>query len=186
MSDFDLQKNLRYLLSTKYDPNREQEAIEILQKCPNLAKEMWLGPDNNGNPFVYGSTALHYAANDGKITLMRQLIEFGADVNAHQAKWYATPMAWAANNAHIGAIRLLLAAGGNINGANIVHAAAFGGSSCGSDETKDYLGTLKFLYDNGADMNSRIFRDKLTPLSLAIESGNKKAQEFLRSIGAVE
>ena len=159
----------KFPLSAKYDPNCEQEAIEILQKCPNLATEMWLGPDNNGDPFVYGSTALHYTANDGKITSMRQLIEFGADVNAH-----------------IGAIRLLLASGGNINGASIVHAAACGGSSCGSDETKDYLGTLKFLHDNGADMNSQIFRDKLTPLSLAIERGNKKAQEFLQSIGAIE
>ena len=91
-------------------------------------------------------------------------------------------MTWAANNAHIGAIRLLLASGGNINGASIVHTAACGGSSCGSDETKDYLGTLKFLHDNRADMNSQIFRDKLTPLSLAIERGNKKAQELKKEV----
>ena len=174
------------LLDTKYDLDREDEAISILREHPELAKAEWHGPDEKGTPFVYGSTALHYAANDGKLRLMELLIELGADVNACNAKWYATPISWAANNAHLDAVKLLLAHGADINGANVVHAAAFGGSSCGNNNSEGYVAVLKFLHENDANINSRVFRDNLTPLSLALESGNVAAIEYLRSIGAEE
>ena len=74
------------LLATKYDAAREDEAIAILEGHPDLAKLEWLGPDEQGQPFVKGSTALHYAANDGKLRLMTRLIELGAGVNASNAQ----------------------------------------------------------------------------------------------------
>ena len=172
------------LLDTKYDPGREDEAIAILREHPELAKEEWLGPDERGIPFVRGSTALHYAANDGKLRLMKVLIELGANVNACNGNWYATPMSWAANNAHLDAMQLLLDHGADINGANVVHAAAFGGPSCGKENPDGYVAVLQSLHQNGANMNSRVFRDDLTPLGLARESGNQAAIEYLRSIGA--
>ncbi len=57
------------LLATKYDAAREQEALAILEKAPEIARLEWPGPDRRGQPFVKGSTALHYAANDGKLGL---------------------------------------------------------------------------------------------------------------------
>src|SRR5919108_423662 len=59
------------------------------------------GPDSKGEPFVKGSTALHYAANDGKLKLVRRLIEGGADPNASNACWFRSVLSWAANNARI-------------------------------------------------------------------------------------
>src|SRR4249919_1315878 len=87
------------LLATKYAADREQEALEILDESPDIAQLEWPGPDSKGQPFVKGSTALHYAANDGRLRLVRKLIEYGADVNASNACWYRSVLSWAANNA---------------------------------------------------------------------------------------
>ena len=54
------------LLATKYKSEEEDLGIAILQSHPEIAKLEWPSPDEGGQPFVKGSTALHYAANDGK------------------------------------------------------------------------------------------------------------------------
>jgi hypothetical protein len=172
------------LLATKYDMAREDEAIEILDQHPELATLKWPGPDEQGQPFVKGSTALHYAANDGKVKLMARLIELGADVNASGAHWFRSVLSWSANNARIEAIQLLLESGADPKSLDALHAAAWGGSSSGKDEHKDYVAALKLLIDSGADMNDRRHFDNKTPLQTALDSGNQKAIDYLRSIGA--
>ena len=117
---------------------------------------------------------------------MQKLIELNADVNADKANWYRSVLSWAANNARLDAIRLLLDSGASATSLNAVHAAAFGGSSCGADEAKDYPAALKLLLDAGAEINDRRFHDNWTPLQTAIDSGNTRAVEFLRSAGAEE
>ena len=117
------------LLATKLRLRREQEAIEILDKYPELARRDWPGPDRGGQPFVQGSTALHYAANDGKLRLVAKLIEFGADVNAANARWFRSVLSWAANNARIEAIKVLLTHGAKPDSLDAMHAAAWGGSA---------------------------------------------------------
>lgn len=112
------------LLATKYDAAREQEAIEILDKHPEIATLEWPGPDQNGQPFVQGSTALHYAANDGKLKLVGRLIECGADVNASNACWFRSVLSWAANNARVGTITFLLEHGAKPDSLDALHAAA--------------------------------------------------------------
>ena len=174
------------LLDTRYDAAREEEAIAILNANPELAKLEWPGPDDQGKPFVKNSTALHYAANDAKLKLMQRLIELGADVNADKANWYRSVLSWAANNARLDAIRLLLEKGADPTSLNAVHTAAFGGSSCGQDEEDDYPAALRLLLDAGADINDRRFHDDWTPLRTALDSGNMRAVEFLRSHGAKE
>ena len=99
------------LLATKYEADREQEALAILNDPPEIAQLEWPGPDSKGQPFVKGSTALHYAANDGKLRLIRRLIECGADVNASGACWFRSVLSWAANNARLETIRFLLEMG---------------------------------------------------------------------------
>lgn len=174
------------LLATKHDPGREEEALDILNRSPELARLEWPDPDQNGQPFVKGSTALHYAANDGKLKLSRRLIDYGADVNASNACWYRSVLSWAANNARIETIKLLLAHEAKPDSLDALHAAAWGGSGRGQGKEIEYAQVLKLLIDAGADMNDRKFRSNRTPLSVAIESGNAGAIEFLRSLGASE
>ena len=174
------------LLATKYDARREQKAIELLQNSPELARLEWPGPDSNGQPFVKGSTALHYAANDGKLNLAGKLIEYGADVNASGACWFRSVLAWAANNARIETIQVLLAHGARPDALDALHAAAWGGADRGQRHEREYAATLKLLIDAGADLNDRRYCTNQTPLAVALESGNLGAIEFLRSLHACE
>ena len=174
------------LLSTKYDPHQEQSAIDLLEQDPGLARLEWPGPDSNGQPFVQGSTALHYAANDGKLKLVRRLIELGADVNASNANWYRSILAWAANNAQIETIQLLLSSGARPESLDAPHAAAWGGSGRGQGKEQEYAETLRILIEAGADMNDRRNNRNRTPLSVALESGNQGSIDFLRAKGASE
>jgi ankyrin repeat protein len=174
------------LLATKHDPAREPEAIAILDEAPELALREWHGPDHQGQPFVQGSTALHYAANDGNLKLMRRLIECGADVNAANASWFRSVLSWAANNARTEAVQLLLAHGARADSLDALHAAAWGGSARGQGRERDYADTLKLLIDAGADLNDRRHRRNRTPLAVALESGNAGAIDFLRSLQASE
>jgi ankyrin repeat protein len=174
------------LLATKYDAAREQEAIAILDMAPELARLEWPGPDSKGEPFVKGSTALHYAANDGKVALVRKLIEYGADVNASNACWFRSVLSWAANNARIETIKMLLAHGARPDSLDALHAAAWGGFACGKGKEREYAETLKLLVEAGADMNDRRHCKNQTPLAVALESGNTGAVELLRSVGASE
>ena len=174
------------LLATKYDRAREQEAIEILETHSEIAMLEWPGPDHNGQPFVKGSTALHYAANDGKLKLVGRLIEYGADVNASNACWFRSVLSWAANNARVDTITFLFGHGAKPDSLDALHAAAWGGSDRGKGAEREYAETLRLLIEAGADMNDRRHCNNRTPLAVAIESGNTGATEFLRSLGAAE
>jgi ankyrin repeat protein len=177
---------LYQLLATKYEAAREQEAIDILNQHPEIAPLEWPGPDSEGQPFVKGSTALHYAANDGKLRLVRRLIECGADVNASNACWFRSVLSWAANNARIDTIRFLLEHGARPDSLDALHAAAGGGSACGKGMEREYAESLKVLIEAGADVNDRRHCNHRTPLAVALESRNTGAIEFLRSLGAAE
>ena len=174
------------LLATRYDPNRELEAIEILDQHPHLATRRWLESEEKGQPFIKGSTALHYAANDGKLKLMSRLVEYGADVNASEACWFRSVLSWAANNARLEGLRWLLARGAKPDSLDALHAAAWGGPSGGSDETRDYAAALRLLIEAGADKNDSRHCDGRTPLQVAMEIGHQNAIRYLRSIGATE
>lgn len=174
------------LLATKYEEELEDEAINILNANPEIATLKWPGPDDKGQPFVRDATALHYAANDGKLRLMKRLIELGAGVNANEANWYRSVLSWAANNARVDAVKLLLEHGADPKSLNAVHAAAFGGSSCGSEDGPEYVETIKILVAAGADINDNRFHDQWTPLKVALDRGNKAAIEYLQSVGARE
>ena len=171
------------LLATRYDPDREQEAIDLLDRSPDLARLEWPVEDDT---FIPGSTALHYAANDGKVRLVRRLIAHGADVNASNAHWFRSVLAWAANNARLETIRVLLAHGARADSLDAMHAAAWGGSARGRGHEPEYADTLRLLLDAGADLNDRRHRDHMTPLAVALKSGNAGAVDFLRSRQAAE
>lgn len=174
------------LLSTKYKEEEEDLGIAILESHPELAKLDWPGPDEEGQPFIKGSTALHYAANDGKDRLVLNLLEHGADINANNANWYRSVLSWAANNARISTIRLLLEKGAAPGSLDAVHAAAYGGSACGEGEEEEYAESLRILIEAGADMDDRRHYLNQTPLGIALKSGNEGAIEYLSGIGAAE
>ena len=174
------------LLTTKYKKEEEALGIAIVEAHPEIAKLTWPGPDKQGKPFVKGSTALHYAANDGKDQLVLKLLEYGSDINASGAHWYRSVLSWAANNARISTIQLLLKNGAHPTSLDALHAAAFGGSACGEGQEQEYAETLRILVNAGANMNDRRHFQDQTPLGIALKSGNRGAIAYLREIGAAE
>ena len=175
------------LLATKHDPNREQEALGILQEHPEIALLEWPGSDLQSDPFLPGSTALHYAANDGRLHLVRRLVELGADTNASNTRrWYRSVLSWAANNARLETITFLLQNGARPDSLDALHAAAWGGPNRGEGREHEYVAALDMLITAGANLNDRRHFKHCTPLAVAIESGNAGAIHFLRSLGAAE
>ena len=174
------------LLAMKYRKEDEALGITIVEAHPEVAKLTWSGPNEQGQPFVKGSTALHYAANDGKDQLVLKLLEHGSDINASDADWYRSVLSWAANNARISTICLLFENGAHPTSLDALHAAAFGGSSCGEGREQEYAETLRILIDAGADINDRRHFQNQTPLGIALRSGNRGAIAYLRGIGAAE
>ena len=160
-----------------------QEALDILEKHPELARLEWPGSYEGGRPFVSGSTALHYAANDGKLKLIERLVECGADPNASNGAWYQYVLSWAANNAHNAAIGLLLGLRVRADSKHVLHAAAFGGSSRGKGEEAAYTESLRLLVEAGADIDDRRHKGDKTSLAIALESGNTGAIEFFAGAG---
>jgi len=63
---------------------------------------------------------------------------------------------------------------------------ASGGSACGKGKEREYADALRLLIEAGADANDRRHGNNRTPLAVALESGNTRAIEFLRSLGAAE
>lgn len=61
----------------------------------------------------YGATALTMAADQGRLEVMRLLLERGANVSAKDTFYSATPIAWAARNGQVEAVRLLAGLGGD-------------------------------------------------------------------------
>ncbi len=174
------------LLATKYKEEEEDFGIAIVESHTEIATLKWPGPDDEGQPFIEGSTALHYAANDGKDRLVLKLLGHGADINASGANWYRSVLSWAANNARISTIRMLLEKGADPGSLDAVHAAAYGGSACGEGEEEEYAESLRILIEAGADMNDRRHYLNQTPLGIALKSSNKGAIEYLSGIGAAE
>jgi ankyrin repeat protein len=141
----------------------------------------------------YGTTALHYAAGRGQLSVVHLLLQKGADVNATETNG-STPLHNAASNllwrvgegvvgnppAYQGKdqlIEALLAAGADINakttsGETPLHvAAAFGG-----------IDEVRVLLAKGAAVNSQN-DDGQTPLhAAAVAIGNPHAEQITRLI----
>lgn len=106
----------------------------LLKKRPDVNKRQ----DNN-------NTALHEAARSGADnTLLKALLEMGADVNA-VGGWGLTPLCWAARGGHEDAVRFLIQ-----NGADVGYRAKDGSGPVSEAVHEGHLGLARLLIDSGA------------------------------------
>ncbi|VVC31093.1 Putative transposase IS4/IS5 family,Ankyrin repeat-containing domain,Ankyrin repeat [Cinara cedri] len=125
----------------------------------------------------YGYTALHEAAEENQMEVVKFLVANGADVNARNNEGI-TPLRDVAYEGHKEIAEFLVANGAKVNVADNkkvtpLHMAAYEG----------HEEIVKLLVANGADSNAAD-KDGDTPLHLATKNGHKWIAEFLVANGA--
>jgi len=141
-----------------------------------------------------GESPLHQGATDGRVEIMRLLLQHGARHDALDGL-NNTPLHAAAENGRPQAARLLLEAGAEPNARAssrqtplhaLVSNRQFWELAEGSgepDEDREYLATAKLLLARGADISAAAEQGK-TPLHLAAQYGDKELAEIFLANGA--
>ena len=124
-----------------------------------------------------GDTALHRAARDGNLVLLRSLLRGGADPNVQDAAG-RSPLLEAVAAERIEVVRLLLTAGAN---ANAVSSA--GRTPLIQAAERGRLDTALLLIAAGADLNVSQ-RGSGTALETAERAGHSELAAMLRKAGA--
>lgn len=156
-----------------------------------------------------GRTALHWGASNGHTNVVRILLENGGspDVEARlEDDSTFTPLAMAVEYGHVEVVELLMSdTSGDIERGRLLELAAVGGhtkvmealTACGVDVNvtvgdrsalhsaafQDHIESVRWLLQNGADVNSNDPRHG-TPLQVAAYEGNLEMVKLLLASGA--
>ena len=104
-----------------------------------------IGVDVNWPDEELGDKALHRAAMEGHVEIMRLLMDNGADINAADA-FGERPLHYAADAGHMEAVRQLIERGAQVNAVDSDHrTAADSATSEGHAEIARFLRRLQFL-----------------------------------------
>ncbi|CAI7636057.1 unnamed protein product [Penicillium pancosmium] len=122
-------------------------------------------------------TPLSWAAQDGRVAILRLLIERGGDVNARDQDGEAL-ISLASRKGHTAVVSVLIELGADINVCDKDEVTPIAMASMIGNEA-----ALKLLVDHGADMNA-IDPYGQTPLSRASISGNEALVKLLIEQGA--
>ena len=119
-----------------------------------------------------GFTSLYLVVEEGKLDVVKFLIEKGANVNAKCKNDY-TPLCIAAEKGKLDVVKFLIEKGANVdkknkNGWTPLHVAAKEG----------ILDVVKYLTENGANINAKTNDDK-TPLYIAAKNGHSEVVDYL-------
>ena len=113
-----------------------------------------------------GATPLHYAAHNGNVQLVRDLVALGADPNQKEHQAGGTPMHWASLGGHTDAMHIMAQMGGNVNAeASDLSSPLHWASSNG------HLDVVQKLVDLGANLLAVCNKDR-TPLRWAALNGH--------------
>ena len=136
-----------------------------------------LNGDDNGN------TALHFAADKGRIEIAKFLLASGADVNATEKKGN-TPLHRAAENGDRDFAELLLANGADVNATNNYSDTPLGLAAYRGDVAYGgHKDVAELLLGHGADVNAKPGRGNES-LHRAVRKGYRDLAELLLAHGA--
>jgi ankyrin repeat protein len=125
-------------------------------------------------------TWLHVAASQGKLEIVKRLVELGLDVNAYGGIAGGTPLNEAASEGHIEIVRYLLSLGANLDATeperNPLFSAIHGG----------HAAVAKLLVDSGVDTHVKYSGQSMRnmdALAFARERGQEEIAKILSSPG---
>ena len=123
-----------------------------------------------------GYTALHIAAQNGDIELVKYFLSLGCDVDG---EGYATPLLLAAEYGHKEIVDLLIGNGANVNSVDPESCSPLYYASLNG-----HIGIIKTLIDKGADVNIQNKHGLGTAILSAIYKGQIEAAKLLLDAGA--
>lgn len=163
----------------------EHNETVVSQQAIKLLSEISSDISDNTDSF---DSSLREASTDNNLSLVKKLIEDGADVNDTGGSDYGSPLHNAAISGHVEIAKLLLDAGANINMRN----EDIGATPLMKAIETEQVEMIKYLVERGADVNITNFdgaralmyarcmgedkRDKIVALLLA--AGSKNAVSY--------
>ncbi|MBP7635388.1 ankyrin repeat domain-containing protein [Candidatus Ozemobacteraceae bacterium] len=155
--------------------------IDILSRHPRVVEDRdTLRPRSEGLPMLQQATPLHFAAQSGNVSIVRALLNAGADVNARNPQ-NITPLHLAAWDGNADIVSLLLEHGADINlrnhrneGMSALDLAAMTGAA----------DVVRVLIEHGADPRRGDSVNRVTPLHLAAAWDQTHAADELVRGGA--
>ncbi|RYP14355.1 hypothetical protein DL765_006400 [Monosporascus sp. GIB2] len=130
-----------------------------------------MGPDLKDS---YGRTPLLWAAENGHMAVVTQLLDKGADIEAKDRYHGLTPLSWAAENGHMAVFTQLLDRGADIEAKD-----TYGRTPLSWAADNGHMAVVTQLLDRGADIEPKDDCG-LTPLSWAAYNGYVDIVELLQ------
>ncbi len=145
----------------------------------HLAQRWLFGVDDSAveNPDSEGRTELWYACAAGKLDVVQELLQRGANPNAADV-FQATPFFEACRNGHAEIVRLLLQYGADIEVFDSYHSTPLAWASFNG-----HLSVVQLLVKAGAKVDS-LDNNRDTPLANACRMGRRDIAVFLLDHGA--
>lgn len=154
--------------------NKSKESV-LYSSCENRREDVFMFLVEHGAVLDHGNAAdkkylLSYAANYGRGSIVRYLVEHGADIECVNSE-SSTPLHCAAESGHSAIVTYLIDQGADIKkkgwcGHTILHAAA---EHCN-------IATVRLLLDKGADVNAT---DDAKKTALHLATNNKDEKEIV-------
>ena len=127
------------------------------------------------NAIEHGNASLIWAVKEGRLDIVKYLVEQEANVNQAD-KDGDTPLNWAAKKGHLDIVEYLVEHRADVNQAN-----KYGDTPLISAVRNGHLNVVKYLIEHGADFYKRN-NDGNTPLYLADKRGHSNIVEYLRNL----
>jgi ankyrin repeat protein len=124
-----------------------------------------------------GRTALHYAANEGRLQDAAALLESGADPNARDDNGF-TPLHFAAGAANHEVAKLLLAAGADVNAADSDGNSPLSNAVFSCKGEGSLIDTLRAAGADPYQENNH----GVSPIKLARDIGNYDVEQFFSDL----
>jgi len=139
---------------------------------------MLLGRGAKGDECGYGDSPLHVACVTGHISIVKLIVQSGANINVRSHQLGDTPLSRACAYGHLEVARVLVSVGADVDSSNNegftpLHFACQHG----------HIEICRFLLGAGANFNA-LTTEQATPLGIACRSGQEEVVHLLIAAGA--
>ncbi|WP_264729841.1 ankyrin repeat domain-containing protein [Wolbachia endosymbiont (group B) of Episyrphus balteatus] len=162
--------------SKRLEKNTKELFLALRNKNPKKAKRLIEQGVNVHARDKIGSTALHWAAENGYYEVVHSLLSNGAEINVKIDREDFTPLNAAVVGGHYDIVALFLEKGADIHTKATGKYAGY--TSLHFAAEKNHLDIVKLLLDYRADVNAKDDSGK-TPLHNAAENGHLEIVKYL-------